>query len=554
MKKFLSNKHYIVLFILIALALGIRLFGINQAFYDDEIDYIVTTQIATFYGLNNVVLHTPLVTWINMVPALLGIHVWLFRLVPLIFGLLTIIFTYLIARKVYNKKAALFAVAIMAFSFYHILASLQIGDEGAILAFFYTFAFYSYLRYEEGNKVFYWLTGISAGLAMLTKESSLMLLGILTLYIFSKEKNMFTLQNIRNTFLKILPIAIIAFLFFSIYLILSYLNPVNVTDNVKETILQSLSIGLSFQGLGLLLLWAGPLLLGLFVLSLLKYEKKDNLFFIWIFSALTIYLIFIQEGDHSRYFMNIIPALAILGGKFLSKIKFTKKSIALGSFTFIIFFIILSLLNIGGFDYVPRTFDSYISEIRSFNTDFLFSYTTSSGPLFLISFFSIIFSWLWSLFFLIFSIAWIKKRLKYFGKLMFIAFLAVSFSFNLFLVQEHLFHNFHANPSNVIKEMVKYPYSLPVYSDNTAILFYLNNRYLEDQGRKGGNWYYTGVYGEYIDRDNIEMAVRDIGGTIFLLNYPILPSNSPVLELVKDCNLEKTFTSKEVKLGYVYRC
>ena len=242
MKKFLSNKHYIVLFILIALALGIRLFGINQAFYDDEIDYIVTTQIATFYGLNNVVLHTPLVTWINMVPALLGIHVWLFRLVPLIFGLLTIIFTYLIARKVYNKKAALFAVAIMAFSFYHILASLQIGDEGAILAFFYTFAFYSYLRYEEGNKVFYWLTGISAGLAMLTKESSLMLLGILTLYIFSKEKNMFTLQNIRNTFLKILPIAIIAFLFFSIYLILSYLNPVNVTDNVKETILQSLSI------------------------------------------------------------------------------------------------------------------------------------------------------------------------------------------------------------------------------------------------------------------------------------------------------------------------
>ena len=552
MKDFWKDKQFIVFLVLILIALGIRLIGINQAFFDDEIDYIVTTQIATFYGLNNVVLHAPLVTWINMIPALFGASTWLFRLIPIILGLLTIIFTFLIAKKIYNKKAALFSIAIMAFSFYHILASLQIGDEGAILAFFYTFAFYSYLRYEEGNKVFYWLTGISAGLAMLAKESSLMLLGVLTLYIFSKEKKMFTMQNTRNTFLKILPIAIIAFLFFSIYLILSYLNPANVTDNVKETIMQALGIGFSFQGLSLLLFWAGPLLLGLFVLSLLKYEKKDRLFFIWIFSALIIYLVFIHEGDHSRYFMNIIPALAILGGNFLSKIKFTKKSVALGAFIFVVFFIILSLLNIGAFDYVPRTFDSYIAELKSFNTNFLFTYTTSSGPLFLISFFSIIFSWLWSLFFLIFSIVWIKKRLKYFGKLMFIAFLAVSFSFNIFLVQEHLFHNFHANPSNVIKEMVKHPYSLPVYSDNTAILFYLNNNYLDDIN--SGNWYYTGTYGEYIDSNKVKEGIDNKGGTVFLLNYPILPETSPIIYLIEDCKLEKSFSDKGINLGYIYKC
>jgi len=552
MKDFWKDKQFIVFLVLILIALGIRLIGINQAFFDDEIDYIVTTQIATFYGLNNVVLHAPLVTWINMIPALFGASTWLFRLIPIILGLLTIIFTFLIAKKIYNKKAALFSIAIMAFSFYHILASLQIGDEGAILAFFYTFAFYSYLRYEEGKKVFYWLTGISAGLAMLTKESSLMLLGVLTLYIFSKEKKMFTMQNTRNTFLKILPIAIIAFLFFSIYLILSYLNPANVTDNVKETIMQALGIGFSFQGLSLLLFWAGPLLLGLFVLSLLKYEKKDRLFFIWIFSALIIYLVFIHEGDHSRYFMNIIPALAILGGNFLSKIKFTKKSVALGVFIFVVFFIILSLLNIGAFDYVPRTFDSYIAELKSFNTNFLFTYTTSSGPLFLISFFSIIFSWLWSLFFLIFSIVWIKKRLKYFGKLMFIAFLAVSFSFNIFLVQEHLFHNFHANPSNVIKEMVKHPYSLPVYSDNTAILFYLNNNYLDDIN--SGNWYYTGTYGEYIDSNKVKEGIDNKGGTVFLLNYPILPETSPIIDLIEDCKLEKSFSDKGINLGYIYKC
>lgn len=554
MKKPWKNKYLVIFLILLVIAIGIRLIGINQAFFDDEIDYIVTTQITTFYGLNNIVLHAPLVTWINMLPALFGISTWLFRLVPLIFGLLTITFAYLIARKVYNKKAALFSVAILAFSFYHILASLQIGDEGAILAFFYTFAFYSYLKYEEGNKVFYWLTGISAGLAMLTKESSLMLLGILTLYIFSKEKKMFTLKNIKNTFLRILPLTIIAFLFYSIYLVLSYLNPVNVTDNVKETILQALGIGFSFQGFSLLLFWAGPLLLGLFVLSILKSERKDRLFFIWSFSALIIYLFFIHEGDHSRYFMSSIPALAILGGNFLSKIKFTKKTLVLGTIIFLVFFTVLSLLNTGEFRYVPRTFDSYISEIKSFNTDFLFTYTTSSGPLFLISFFSIVAAWLWSLFFLIFSVAWLKKRLKYFGKLMFIAFLAISFSFNVFLIQEHLFHNFHANPNKVIKEMTNQPYELPVYSDNTAILFYLNEKYLEDFGKEGGNWYYTGVYGEYIERDNLKEVVKTKGGTIFLLNYPILPEDSPIFELVEECKLEKSFSDKDVELGYIYRC
>jgi len=331
------NKKLIILFLIIAFL--IRLIAINQAVYDDESDYIVTTQIDTFYGLNNVVFHPPLVTWINFIPAFFGISIWLFRLVPIIFGLLTIFFAYLIAKKVYNEKAALFSAGIMALSFYHILASTQIGDEGAILAFLYTFGFYSYLTYEDGKKLFYWLTGIAAGLALLAKDSSLMFLGILTLYIFTKEKKMFSFENFKKTFLKMLPITMVAFLLFSIYIILAYLNPVDVTEGVKVTIQQALGLGFSLQGLSLLLFWAGPLLLGLFVLSLFKSERKDRLFLIWSFSALIIYLIFIQVGDHSRYFMNIIPALAILGGNFLSKIKFTKRNIVLGISILFVFFV-----------------------------------------------------------------------------------------------------------------------------------------------------------------------------------------------------------------------
>ena len=84
------------------------------------------------------------------------------------------------------------------------------------------------------------------------------------------------------------------------------------------------------------------------------------------------------------------------------------------------------------------------------------------------------------------------------------------------------------------------------------ILFYLNNNYPDDIS--SGNWYYTGTYGEYIDSNKVKEGINNKGGTVFLLNYPILPETSPILDLVKDCKLEKSFSDKGINLGYVYKC
>ncbi|QQG38509.1 MAG: glycosyltransferase family 39 protein [Candidatus Woesearchaeota archaeon] len=554
MNKFWKDKTFVFFLILLIIALGIRIIGVNQAFFDDEIDYVITTKISTFYGLNNIVLHPPLVTWVNMFFGLFTTSLLIYRFVPLILGLLTIFFVYLISRKLYDEKSAIFASAIMAFSFYHVLASLQVGDEGGFLAFLYTFAFYCYLNHENGKKHWYYLSAIAAGLALLAKESSILLLGILFIYELTNKNKFVSFENIKRTVIKTLPLAIIAFLIFSIYPLLNLLSPIDYTEGVKNTVSSYFSFGFNLQGPGLLLLWATPFLIFLTLISLLKIQKEDRLFLIWIGASLISYLFFINLGDHSRYFMNVIPAMAILSGRFLSKIKFTKKNVILFILIFLIFFIVLGIYNTGNFRYIPRDLNTYLNELKNFRGDGLFSYTTSSGPLFLVSIASIIISYFWAFFFFILSSLWIKRKLIAFGKISFIILLGITFAFNIFVLQEYLFHGFHANPSQVIKEMVKEPYQLPVYSDNTAILFYLNEKYLEDQGRKGGNWYYTGVYGEYIDRDNIKKVVKERGGTIFLLNYPILPENSPILELVKECKLKKSFTSKNIELGQIYVC
>ena len=74
----------------------------------------------------------------------------------------------------------------------------------------------------------------------------------------------------------------------------------------------------------------------------------------------------------------------------------------------------------------------------------------------------------------------------------------------------------------------------------------MNNKYVEDL-EEGEEWFYTGVYGENLDK--FEMK-----GYLFLLDYTPIPRESELWKVKDNCNLIKEFKDKKVKLGYVYRC
>jgi 4-amino-4-deoxy-L-arabinose transferase-like glycosyltransferase len=88
------------------------------------------------------------------------------RLVPALFGALSIVAVYKIARRVWDTKAGLFSALLCCLLPLHIQYSKQIRVDSAFV-FFLLFAFYFLYRlYETGELKYYILSGVTVGLAI----------------------------------------------------------------------------------------------------------------------------------------------------------------------------------------------------------------------------------------------------------------------------------------------------------------------------------------------------------------------------------------------------
>src|SRR3989344_9006039 len=117
-----------------------------------------------------------------------GFSEFFLRSIGVIFGLGTIILTYLVARRYYDKNISLFASAILAFSIIHIDFSRTFLTE-PVLGFFFIVAFYAYLRITKDGDRKKWsvILGICVALALLSKWIGLnLILAIIAHAIYSK--------------------------------------------------------------------------------------------------------------------------------------------------------------------------------------------------------------------------------------------------------------------------------------------------------------------------------------------------------------------------------
>ena len=285
-----------------------------------------------------------------------GTEHWIFRFVMLLFGLGTIILTYLISMKIYKKRnSALLAVTIMSFSFYHILASLQMGEEGSSLTFFMTLFIYVFILYKENHSLNYLiLLGFVFGIAILIKSNAILILGVIGIYeLWTNRKDNIKLIIIK--FLKLMfPILLIGLLLFSIFPILSYLGNSNIWSLFIAHMQARTTMAFSLLGLSMFLFWATPFLIGLFAVSIRKKERKNNLFVIWFFLIFLFYTFGSTNGDFSRYYMNLIVPISLISGNFLANIKWKKPYFFQGGFIIILFYFFFNRLIQGVFEYVPR--------------------------------------------------------------------------------------------------------------------------------------------------------------------------------------------------------
>jgi len=202
------TKYLLILIVIIAAFL--RLYniippvgGLPPGLYPDEamngnnaLEAISTRDYKVFYPENNG--REGLFINIQALSiALFGNFPWALRIVSAIFGILTVLGIYFLAKEIFNKNIALLSAFLLATSFWHINFS-RIGFRAIMAPFFLTWGIYFLLKslnnwkLEIGNWKLPILGGLAYGLGFHSyiayRATPLLILIIIALYWFQNKK------------------------------------------------------------------------------------------------------------------------------------------------------------------------------------------------------------------------------------------------------------------------------------------------------------------------------------------------------------------------------
>lgn len=261
-----------------------------------------------------------------------------------IFGILTILVTYMIGKKI-NIWLGLFS-AILLLSFPHFPHFSLISYVEIPIAFFSALILYMFLTMDSYKKSI--MTGIVMGLGYFTKISTLFLFFSLfvvsvVFYLTKKDKRYFKLGILAIIVASLISSAfvirnIVAFNYpYGIYAIDLFIKPPEREGGVGQWT-QDISPQIS-QKIPLLnyIFFFSPILFSLlmFGISYLAvnfkemkpFDRKLLLSSSLIFLLFMVVFLFISatKGSDPRYLSIIFPQIALIGGYFLYKIKDYKK-------------------------------------------------------------------------------------------------------------------------------------------------------------------------------------------------------------------------------------
>ncbi len=319
----MKSKAFLVL--IVVLAILIRLVALtNQGFYYDEAAYSAHTKL---FLEGNSVWQTfghlpPLYIWMTgLFSLLLGVNALSMRLVSAVFGTLTVVLVFFLAKRWYTEKEAFIASMLIAVMPLHVAFS-RFAFIDTMVAFFTLMSIYL----VESRK--YLLSGLVFGLAFLAKYNAVVVWVLYWAYLFlrgvflkdKKELKPYYSNHLRSFILINITAFVIILMFTGLKLInLFYLAYGVVYSAVSQTVsgydtllLVPLSL---FDSLS-------PVLYIVFVLSLIylilydnKNEKTTMALFITI---LFLVIATFQTRTSLRHLVIITPFIAIIAARFLA--------------------------------------------------------------------------------------------------------------------------------------------------------------------------------------------------------------------------------------------
>lgn len=534
--------------VFIAIILLVRISGLNLNIYTDETVFALEGKDG-FKDFSKIVPeHPPIPIFLySLYGSFFGNSNVAFRLVPFTFSALSLIMVYLLAKNLYDKRIAIASVSLMAISFWHTLASLQVDIDGALLTFMILCTFFFYIKYVQTNTSKWLLfTGIFFGLAILTKLPGVLIIPIIFLYDILSKK------SIKGSIFTISIVAFLGILIFFLVFGFTYFLKINFIGTIFHHGGVATKLRLSLFPLLYILIWGTPLLVFTALLSISKFKKRDIFLYIWIIIPIIFYL-FVgipNLSPYDRYFMVLIPPLSILSGKYVAE-NFSKRFLMLFMLSLAISFIIILIMNIST-SYLSHNLSGYLSNIISLSWRFYFPITGSSGPMFGMDFGSL------AIIFIISGILAFLSFVSRYKNYFFHIFLGIVISLNLFMAQELIFNTVHPNFNKVISDVGGYflnnKMPVPIYTNQLSYLYYLNLESEFNKARQTDDFFWF-TYNSDDDRIvQLENMIQTKKGTILIVDYPIIDKSSRLWRIINQCKNVKTFYSKGFPIGYVFAC
>jgi 4-amino-4-deoxy-L-arabinose transferase-like glycosyltransferase len=318
-------KHeFLILSLIIICACIIRFWGfVDVGFNNDEAIY--SGQAATLAGFEEYGkffsifrAHPLLLQFITSILfSTFGISDTLARIVPIVFGVLTIIFVYFIAKMLFDKRVATAAAIVITILPYHIIVSREVLID-VPLSFFFTLTLYFLIRYMKNPSGVHWLylIGVTSGLSFLSKEVG----------IFALICSVVSLFFVRRFTIKTVAVVVSSF----ILVVSPYWIPILTLNEANDAWLtywqwqtqreanqpDTFYLSLIPNGaLGYVL--TALVLLAIFSAIITKSIKRPEVFLplIWISVPLIIFQLLPIKGFH--FAMALIPGFTIFGVSFL---------------------------------------------------------------------------------------------------------------------------------------------------------------------------------------------------------------------------------------------
>ncbi len=246
--KKLLNTYHIILFLIIILALFIRLYNLDhipKGLFSDEAAtgydaYSILKTGRDAHGkflplaINrfDLAIDTAVMyTYLSVIPIyLFGLSTLSVRLVAAIVGSLTIVSTYLLAKELFNKKIALISALLVSVSPHHLIFS-RWAHEGILVPFFVTLGVFFALKALK-NPLFSIASSIMLGLSLYTYPIMKVFVPFIILGIFAfYRKEIFRLLKSKNR--QIVKLLIISIIFFLLLAAFPYYNDLSIGGNKR---------------------------------------------------------------------------------------------------------------------------------------------------------------------------------------------------------------------------------------------------------------------------------------------------------------------------------